>query len=469
MSAPVVIIGAGPAGLACAGELAAAGREIVLIDDNAAPGGQYFRQLPPGYACAPDARLLRDKARHDELAKVLAMPNVRLLRSTTVWGAPARMTVAYAGRSGSGRIEASIIVIAAGAQERSMPFPGWTLPGVISAGGCLNLAKAHGMVPSGRIVVAGNGPLVLVAAATLLTAGADVVRVVEAQSDFMLASVAFSGLFAAPGILRTGLGYRARILAAGGLRTGWMASGAKGEDRLSSVAIAPVGADGHPLKDRQEWIDAGTLVVGYGLLPGSETARLFGCAMVQDAALNGLVPQRDNRLQTSQEGIYAIGDGAGIGGVEVALLEGRIAAQSILGAAPPSGLARRYRRLDAYRRKLNLAYRRPLPLSAATNDTIICRCEELTLGRLLEDPGRSRASLNAVKTSSRLGMGRCQGRSCLHVASALLGLTDDGQTAHPRVRPPLRPVPLGLLAADSDAGPAREPDEIDLTEQREES
>ncbi|MBS3650202.1 FAD-dependent oxidoreductase [Pseudaminobacter sp. 19-2017] len=465
MSRPVVIIGAGPAGLSCAWELASAGREVVLIDDNGMAGGQYFRQLPETYQVSRDARLLRDKARFDELAKVLTLPGVRYLSSTVVWGAPGNKTVAYAGPTSSGRIEASAIVIATGAQEKSLPFPGWTLPGIISAGGCLNLAKAHGMVPTGRVVVAGNGPLVLVAAATLIAAGAEVVGVVEAQSDIRLASAAVSGLFAAPGVLRTGIGYRARIMAArAGFRTGWMVAGARGKDRLTAVGIAPVGADGRPRRDKQQWIEADALVVGYGLLPGTETARLFGCRTEHNPALNGLVPWRDDTLRTSEEGIYAIGDGAGIGGVEVALLEGRIAAHSIMGTRAPASLASRYRRLDGYRRKLNLAYRMPQPLLAATDDTIICRCEELTLGRLLADPGRGRNSLNAVKTSSRLGMGRCQGRNCLHVASSLLGLATDDLTTHPRARPPLKPLAVGLLAADKDAGSAMEPDEITLSE-----
>lgn len=470
MSNPVVIVGAGPAGLSCASELAEAGRDVVLIDDNPAPGGQYFRQLPPTYDVARNARLLRDKARYDELTKVLANPHVRHLPSTTVWGAPRPKTVAYAGPSGSGRIEAAAIVLATGAQEKSVPVPGWTLPGVVSAGGCLNLAKAHGLVPGGRVVVAGNGPLVLVAAATMICAGANVIRVVEAQSDMRLASAALSGLFAAPGILRTGIGYRARILASGaGFRTGAMISAVRGDGRLTAIAIAPVGRDGRPRLEHQEWIEADILVAGYGLMPGTEAAKVFGCRMEAAPSLNGVVAVRDETLQTSQEGVYAIGDGAGIGGVEIALLEGRIAAHAIMRVPPPAALAGRYRRLDGYRRKLNLAYRMPQPLVAATDDTIICRCEELTLGRLIADIGRERGSLNALKTSSRLGMGRCQGRNCLHTAATLLNLGTDGLTSHPRARPPLKPVPVGLLAADRDAGPAVEPDEINLSEQKEDS
>lgn len=468
MIKPVVIIGAGPAGLSCASELAAAGREVVLIDDNPTAGGQYFRQLPQTYRVALGARLLRDKARFDKLAKTLALPGVRYLPSTVVWGAPDRKTVAYAGPTSSGRIQAYAIIIATGAQEKSLPFPGWTLPGVISAGGCLNLAKAHGLVPSGRVIVAGNGPLVLVAAATMIAADVEVVRVVEAQSDVRLAAAAVSGLLAAPGILRTGISYRAKILRSGArFQTGWMVAEAKGGDTLKSVGIAPIGPDGQPLREKLKWIDADILVVGYGLLPGTEAARTFGCRMQYDPALNGMVPVRDASLRTSEEGVYVIGDSAGIGGVEVALMEGRIAARSILQVEAGVTLTSRYRRLDRYRRKLNLAYAMPKSLVAATEDTIICRCEEITLGRLSADPNHNLGSLNALKTSSRLGMGRCQGRNCLHTASALFGFDTESLTTYPRARPPLKPVSVGRLAADDDAGPAFEPDEINLSEHKE--
>jgi len=462
MSDPTVVIGAGPAGLSCALALATHGHEAVLIDDNARAGGQYLRQLPATYHVSSRTKLHRDQACFDALARALEHPQVRTLPATLVWGLEHPRTLCYASPTVSGRIQASNIVIATGAQEKSLPFPGWTLPGVMSAGGCLNLMKGQGMIPTGRVVVAGNGPLVLVAAASLIAAGADVVCVLEAQSDMRLVSLLLAGLWAAPSIVRTGIGYRTRIRVGGpGLRTGWMVCAAQGEDALTRVAIAPVGQDGRPDLQRQVWIATDTLVTGYGLIPGSETARLFGCRMVHDPALNGPVPIRDHALCTSVAGIYAIGDGAGIGGAQVAMLEGQLAAYAIMKLPVPKPLAARYRRLDTYRRKLNLAYQTRTPLMAAHDETIICRCEELTLGQLKNDPSAQHGSLDALKISSRLGMGRCQGRYCLHAASVLLGLTDSAQ--HPRMRAPLKPVALDWLANDADAGPAREPDEAHAT------
>ncbi|MEJ8570445.1 FAD-dependent oxidoreductase [Microbaculum marinum] len=461
MSRPVVIVGAGPAGLACAGRLSAAGREVVLIDDNAQAGGQYFRQLPPGYEVAPDAGLLRDKARHDRLAGVLSQPGVRHLAGTIAWGAPAPLTIAYAGPHRSGRIEASAVVLANGAQDRPFPFKGWTLPGVISAGGCLNLAKADGLVPTGRLLVAGNGPLVLVAAATMIAAGADVVGVIEARRTRHLAGTALRGIGAAPAILRTAIGYQRRILLSGiRIRTGWMVCEAEGGNSIRRAAIAPVGPDGRPVRERREWLDVDTLVVGYGLMPSAEFARILGCRTESRPDLAGVVPVRSAQLETSVPGVYAVGDGAGIGGVEVALLEGEIAASAILRQVPQPALLSRYRRLDGFRRDLNRAYSPSVPLRAAGEDTIVCRCEELRLGDIAGDANVATGSLDRVKTSSRLGMGRCQGRNCLPAAAAALGLSDDDAVStYPRSRPPVRPVQLRHLASDANAGPAREPDE----------
>lgn len=464
--APVIVIGAGPAGLACTEELVAGNRRVVLIDDNIQSGGQYFRQLPPGYSTTPRVRLMRDKARYDDLVRVLDSPLVTWLPRTTAWSFPQPGIVAYAGPDSSGRIAGSAVVIATGAQERSMPFSGWTLPGVISAGGCLNLAKAHGLVPEGRVVVAGNGPLVLVAAATMAAAGARVTTVVEAQQSRKLAGAALSGVFAAPGILAKAARYRAQILRAGAAwKSGWMVSRAHGDETLRQVSIAPVGPDGRPDLTRERTIPADLLVLGYGLMPGSDAARLLGCRMELRPELGGLVPARGPDLQTSTPGVYVVGDGAGIGGVEVALIEGRLAARAILGTPAPDRLVRSYRGLDQFRRVLNSAYILPTPLRAADDDTIICRCEELRLRDLKADGNAASGSLNTLKTSSRLGMGRCQGRNCLHTAAGLLRLSPDEMAATmPRFRPPLRPVPLARLAADRDAGVAREPDEIILSE-----
>jgi thioredoxin reductase len=461
MSSPVLIVGAGPAGLACADQLSRAGQRVVIIDDNAQAGGQYFRQLPATYPASPNALLLRDKSRFDPLAKVLKRPEVTHLASTTVWGTPAPLTLAYGGASGSGRIQGSAIVVASGAQDKPFPFSGWTLPGVVSAGGCLNLAKAHGLIPTGRVVVVGNGPLVLVAAATLAAAGADIVGVAEAQPSHKLFGAVFAGLWAVPKLLMTAAYYRTLIRRAGAwFRTGWMVAEATGSVAIEKVALAPIDGDGKPFRQRAEWHEVDTLVSGYGLIPSTDCAMLLGCDMQFDPSLNGIVPKRSATLETSIPKVYAVGDGAGVGGVEVALLEGRIAGDAILGNPSDPSLLRKYQAFDRFRRKLNVAYAPKAPLSAARPETIVCRCEELTLEDLFSDPNARKGDLDRLKKSSRIGMGRCQGRNCLPALPRLLDMPAGNPGTMPRTRPPIRPLQLRYLVADADAGPAREPDEV---------
>lgn len=459
MEQPVLIIGAGPAGLACADMLAQTGRKVVILDENRQAGGQYHRQLAAGLA-ADYRHLPHDRKGFAALSRVLSLPDVRLMPATTAWAVTGPLQIAHASRDTSGRIQASAVVLATGAQDMPMPFPGWTLPGVISAGGCLNMVKGQGMVPQGRVVVAGNGPLVLVAAATLIRAGANVVGVFEAQRHRRLLGAVARGALAAPGLLRQALAYQATMLAGGvALHTGRMVAQAHGHGAVQAVTLAPVGADGRPLAQGQTRIEADVLVTGYGLVPGAEPARLFGCAMRVDPALNGLVPQRSAQCETSIPGVYAVGDGAGIGGVKLAVAEGRLAALAILGRAVPAAEARAYRRLDGFRRALNLAYRCNPPLVAATPDTILCRCETLRLSELAGHARLQAGSLNVLKTATRLGMGRCQGRNCLPAAAQILGLDPDDLAARPRMRPPLRPIPLHQIAADKDALAVRDPDE----------
>lgn len=468
MTKPVVIVGAGPAGLACAARLAQNGLQVVMIDDNLQAGGQYFRQLPPSYRAEPDAKLLRETKRVGTLFPVLRDPLVTYLPSTTAWNVHDPLTIDYAGPKGAGRIAAAAMVVATGAQDAPFPFPGWTLPGVISAGGCLNLAKGHGMTPSGKVVVAGNGPLVLVAAATLAAAGAEVTHVIEAQPTWRVGAAMMRGALLSPSLLLKGAGYRARLLAHGThFLSGKMVSRAIGNGSLNAIEIASVGSDGKPLEKAAAWLKAETLVSGYGLLPGTEFVRMIGCRMVRDPLMGGWVPERSDKFETSVSNVYAIGDGAGIGGVEVAIAEGNLAAGAIIDGGASDGAAkRRYARLNRFRRILSGAYLTKSKLSSATDETIICRCEELRLSDLKSAVIADDKHLHRVKSSTRLGMGRCQGRNCLSSASKLLGLDhEDAALPLPRMRPPVRPLRLNDIIKNQSIGPARVPDEANASKQ----
>ena len=473
MSTPIVIIGAGPAGLECARRLSCADVPVVLIDDNAQPGGQYFRQLPAGFATRADSKLLRDAARGSVLTQSVAHPRVTFMAGTTAWMSPSPRVVAYAGPGGSGRIEASFVVLATGAHDRPTPFPGWTMPGVMSAGGVLNLAKGSAQTLNGRVVVAGNGPLLLVVAATLVAAGSRVTHVVESARGRQVWG-ALPGIAAAPALLLKGLDYRRRLLASGArFLSGWSVIEAAGEHAVSTIRIAPLAGDGIPRVERSRRVETDWLVTGFGLQPSSEFARHIGCDMRFDGERGGWIAKRNADLETSVTNVFAIGDGAGIGGVEVALAEGALIANVLLArltkAAPELAAARRkLATLERFRLGLAKLYRAappPLPGSA----TVVCRCEEVRSDEIDAAIAAGATDLVRLKSALRLGMGRCQGRNC-YTSAAIQLARREGKAIEdyplPRARGPVRPIPIRHLL-DEPLGAAREPDSISLFEQKE--
>jgi NADPH-dependent 2,4-dienoyl-CoA reductase/sulfur reductase-like enzyme len=462
----VLIVGAGPAGLAAAAALVQAGVAVTIVDDNDQAGGQYFRQLPAAFRVDADARLTRDQERALAALAVLDHPLVTYLPDTILWAMPEERVFSYVRAGSGGRMRARAVILATGAYDRPNPFPGWTLPGVLSAGGCLNLIKGQGMVPGRRVAIVGNGPLLLVAAYSLLRAGVEVVAVAEAATTSgMLRGTA--GLIWSPKLLWLGLRYRAAMLAAGvPLLSGHAVVVATGEGRVEQVVIAPVDAQGAPRHEQARTFSVDTLVTGYGLAPSTEIARMIGCTMQHDALLGGWVPLRSARLETSIPAIYAAGDGAGIGGVELALAEGRLAGVAVAvqltaqAAAAIAPAQRKLIRLNRFRRALSAAYDLPQALTLATDDTIICRCEDVTQGEIRKAARACDGDFWRTKSTTRVSMGRCQGRNCLASCASIIA-----RECHlpatalepPRMRPPARPIPIASLL-DETLGPAREPD-----------
>lgn len=462
----VLIVGAGPAGLAAAAALVQAGVAVTVVDDNDQAGGQYFRQLPAAFRVEADARLTRDQERALAALAVLDQPLVTYLPDTTLWAMPEERVFSYVRAGSGGRMRARAVILATGAHDRPNPFPGWTLPGVLSAGGCLNLIKGQGMVPGRRVAIVGNGPLLLVAAYSLLRAGVEVVAVAEAATTSGMLRQAI-GLLWSPKLLWLGLRYRAAMLAAGvPLLTGQAVVVATGDGRVEQVAIAPVDAQGAPRHEQARTFAVDALVVGYGLAPSTAIARMIGCTMHDDPFLGGWVPQRSARLETSIAGIYAAGDGSGIGGVELALAEGRLAGAAVAeqlsaqAAATVASAQRKLVRLNRFRLALSAAYALPKPLMLATDDTIVCRCEDVTQGEIRKAVRACDGDFWRIKSATRVSMGRCQGRNCLTPCAGIIARECKLPTTAlqmPRMRPPARPIPIASLL-DETLGPPREPD-----------
>jgi NADPH-dependent 2,4-dienoyl-CoA reductase/sulfur reductase-like enzyme len=457
----LAIVGAGPAGLAAAAEAARRGVSVTVLDDNPRPGGQYFRQGPATRAVQGRRR---DARRARELLSVIDHPRVAFLAGAVVWGAPEANTLAFTHRGRGHRLRAEALVVAAGATDRAVPFPGWTLPGVITAGGAQNLLKSQGVLPGQRPLVAGTGPLLLVVADSLRKAGARVAEVLEA-APLGRAWTSLPRLALQPGLLRRGLAYRWGLARAGiPLRSGQIVIEARGREEVEAAAVAPIDGAGRVDRARARVVPADTIVVGFGLTPATELTRLLGCRHEWRPARGGWIPWRAADFETSVPGVFAVGDGAGIGGVEMAIAEGRLCgllAAERLGrgscaAASGRELRRRLWRLARFREGIEAIYRRPADfLSLLTPETVVCRCEEVAADQLLDALARGPASVDAVKAGTRAGMGRCQGRNCLGTVADLVArargcLPPD--LAYPRPRPPARPVRLGDLVGEDIAG-----------------
>ncbi|MCX4750172.1 FAD-dependent oxidoreductase [Kitasatospora sp. NBC_01287] len=465
------MVGAGPAGLAGAVAAADRGLRCVLLDAGARPGGQYYRHPDPALRAARPDRLHHHWSTFTELADRLAehraAGRIELRSDHHVFlleaGRPWHLHATSADRAT--RLRASAVLLATGAYERQLPFPGWTLPGVVTAGGAQAMLKAGLVLPGRRIVVAGSGPLLLAAAASLTAAGARVPAVVEA-GDYLGYARRPGVLAAVPGKLGEGAVHGVALARhAVRLRRSSAVVEAHGEDRVTAVTVARLDREWRPLPGTERRIDCDALAVGHGLVPQLELATELGAATrtVPDGTLALRV---DARQRTTVPGLWAAGETCGVGGAELALAEGELAALAIAGAAPPAALLARRRRLRGFAELMAGAHR-PGPgwPGWLRPDTEVCRCEEVPLARIteaVEELGATDA--RTVKLLTRAGMGWCQGRMCGPAVACLAkGAGPAGRAGAvepaPDRRPLSCPVPLGELAqlppstdADADAG-----------------
>ncbi len=458
MSGHVAIVGSGPAGLAAAVEAVRAGARVTLIDDAHREGGQIYRQAAPELALAAvglPGELARKAALFADFAAVRG--RIELVFQTTAHSLYAGPELQIADATTSDGLRPDAVVLATGVSERAIPFPGWTLPGVLYAGGAQALLKTHGICAGEHVVISGAGVLPLVVGAQLAGAGARIKALALLHSPARMLADPMA-LWSGRSIVAEGLQYLGKLRRAGVWPlTGWAATRAHGVDQLEGVTLARIGRDGLPMVGQERYIEADLLLLNYGFTANSELARMAGAEHRYDAQTGGWLPVTERNGATSVAGVYVAGDSAGLRGALVAEAEGRIvgaaAAYAAGGRAAIQSAAERRR---ARQERFQLVLRRILELPAgvwdwADEDTTICRCEGVTAGRLRRAFADGHLTLDGIKRNSRCGMGWCGGRTCLQATAALARAAGgDWPPVEMRARPLARPVSLGALANPAD-------------------
>ncbi|WP_322069458.1 FAD-dependent oxidoreductase [Paraburkholderia bannensis] len=415
MNFDILIIGAGPAGLRAAGVAAQAGAKVGIVDDNSLPGGQIWRQGPQH----------RAKGRAQEAIDAMRRAaNVTYLSGTRVVQALGAGQLLVEDATRGFTIGYGKLIVATGARERFLPYPGWTLPGVTGAGGLQALVKGGMPVRGERIVIAGSGPLLWAAAVTAREQGAQVVAIVEQAPAHAVRQFAAS-LVHTPAKLMQAARMRFDLRATPYL-CGAHVSAAEGDTKLSHVMVRQ--------GEKHTRIDCDRLACAFGLVPNTSVGAALGCRIAESNDVNAIVV--DEWQASSQPDIYAAGECTGVGGMELSAVEGRIAAWAALGdRAQAQALfaeRERYRRFAA---RLHVAFAlAPQLRGLATPETILCRCEDVRF-----EQAAQHRSWRDAKLHTRCGMGPCQGKICSEAAAFCLGWARNGQ------RPPFSPARIGTL------------------------
>ncbi len=441
----VLVLGGGPAGLAAAIAAAEAGAAVVLLDERAAPGGQYAKPLADSHAdAAPDAQF---RLGRDLVARARAA-GVAIETDAVAWAgfAPDEIGVLLRGHAVTFRPRR--LVLAPGAHERPVPLPGWTLPGVMTTGALQTLVRAQRVAPGSDVVIAGNGPLNLQLACELLAGGLKPRAVIEAAPFPGLAALRDVARMAraAPDLAWQGLGMLARLRRAGvPVLWGTRVLTLEGAARVAAVRLS----DGRTLA-------ADTVALNLGFQPEVGLARALGVPhRFVDVGIGHLETETDAEGRTAVAGVFAVGDGARLGGARVALARGRLAglaaARELGFAAPEDAAARRaLARALAFQDALWRVFAPPaFDPAALTDATIVCRCEEVTAGQLREEIAGGLRSVAALKKATRAGMGRCQGRFCAATVARL-------------ARPPADAGAVDARSADTRPADTRPADAVPL-------
>lgn len=447
----VVVIGAGPAGLAASSTAAKAGLSTLLLDENAGPGGQVWRAITSTPVKTREI-LGADYWSGQETVQAAQASGAEIIHRATVWSLDRNLEIGISVGGGSSFIKARRVIIATGAQERPFPIPGWTLPGVMTAGAAQTMLKSSGLVPDGRTVIAGQGPLLWLLAAQILRLGGRIDRVLDTteRGNYRAALPHAFAFMTSPYFVK-GLALMREVRAKVPVISGVTELAAAGESKLATVSYVAGG--------KRETVPVDLLLLHQGVVPNINLAMAAGVKHRWDERQLCWSPELDADGNTSVPGIAIAGDGAGIGGAQAAVIRGRIAARGAIAtldaasaAKPPdiATLRADLKRAERGRAFLDILFQPAKPFRIPTGDTIVCRCEEITAQDVLDSVAIGATGPNQLKAYRRTGMGPCQGRLCGLTVTELMaqarGKTPE-EIGYYRLRAPVKPIMLSELAS----------------------
>jgi NADPH-dependent 2,4-dienoyl-CoA reductase/sulfur reductase-like enzyme len=447
----VVVIGAGPAGLAATATAAGAGLTTLLLDENAGPGGQVWRAIS-STPVKDKAVLGRDYWAGAEIAQAARDSGAEIIHRATVWSLDRNLELGISVTGGSAFVRARRVILATGSQERPFPIPGWTLPGVMTAGAAQTMLKSSGLVPDGRTILAGQGPLLWLLAAQILRLGGRIDRVLDTtpRGNYLAAAPHALAFMTSPYFIK-GLAMMREVRAKVPVVKGVTELTAGGDSQLASVTYVAAG--------RRETVPADLLLLHQGVVPNVNLAMAAGVEHHWDELQLCWSPVLDANGASSVTGIAIAGDGAGIGGMQAAVWRGRLAAHAAVTALLPDATARlpaiatlrsALARAERGRRFLDTLFQPAKQFRIPTGDTIVCRCEEITAQDVRDSVAIGATGPNQLKAYRRTGMGPCQGRLCGLTVTELMaearGKTPQ-EIGYYRLRAPVKPIMLSELAA----------------------
>ena len=454
-----LIIGLGPAGMAAAMELDRQGVHVAVVDENPEPGGQIYRQPPGDFVIEDESSLgIRYRVGQNIIRQFDQLRDkITVFSQTMAWGFFEGTTMALEHDGHIELVEFDKLILCEGAMERSIPFPGWTLPGIMTAGGLQKMVKYQRLLPGKRVLLSGASPLQLSVAASLVKNGAEVVALCEATRIKDTLKLV-SEIIRQKGLFKEAVSYLFPVLKKSvPILRPYLVVSASGDNRVREATIARLDENWVPIAGTEKTFDVDTISLGYGFLPVARLARLCGCAHVYDPVLKSWKPKTDTFMRTSVMNIYTAGDSSGIGGADLAEVEGRIAGAHAAAELGKVSVDERDRRLNLlfhareslkrYSKVLNRVFSpRSGLFTIMKDDTIVCRCERITASEVFAGIDNGIRNINEIKRT-RVCMGLCQGRTCESIVTELMlqkGIPIE-DIGHMTIRPPITPMPVFMF------------------------